>query len=868
VANTRAVQNEVEKLEALAALRSQLATLKKSARVEDELRAAAEAAGIRQQLAWTNSHETTSFANGPMEPPPEPPAGWLDANVDDVSDDGSSSSGAPEPPPEDLDFIDALERELTVDDPGDALAAVQAQLDSLAAADDKMSEYAAMLQKVPLLRSLTDSERQKLAGSLATVEFEDGEAIVSEGEDGDAMFILQSGAALATVRGKVVKEYASGAFFGELALLSNQPRAATVKASGFSTTVLGLGAEDFKWLLEKNKAVKAMVEQQASSYSKQQVALDKAEDKMEEYAALLQKVPLLKSLTGEERQKIAGCLIPIEFDDDDDIVTEGESGDVMFILQSGSAQAIVGIDPAIKGSGKVVVEYESGAFFGELALLSKRPRAATIKASGFSTTVLGLRTEDFHWLMETNADIKALVEKQASSYTKAEIALDKAEDKLEEYAAMLQKVPMLKALTDEERQKLAGSLITNEFDDGQRIVTEGEAGDVMFILQSGSAQAFVKDKVVMEYEAGAFFGELALLSKKPRAATIKASGFNTVVLGLRTEDFHWLMDKNKAIKALVEKQANSYTKQRFALDKAEDKMEEYAAMLQKVPLLKSVSAEERQKLAGSLIATEFDDGEAIVTEGEAGDVMFILQSGSAQAFVKDQVVKEYEAGSFFGELALLSKKPRAATIKASGFNTVVLGLRTEDFHWLMDKNKAIKALVEKQANSYTKQRFALDKAGDKMEEYAAMLQKVPLLQPLSDAERQKIAGCLIAIEFDDGEAIVSEGEAGDSMYILQSGSAQALVRGQVVVEYASGAFFGELALLSNQPRAATVKASGFSTTVLGLGAEDFKALLEQNAAVRSFPPPCASRRPSIIACSPYDYHSHGRSAAEVRTARR
>jgi CRP-like cAMP-binding protein len=75
---------------------------------------------------------------------------------------------------------------------------------------------------------------------------------------------------------------------------------------------------------------------------------------------------------------------------------------------------------------------------------------------------------------------------------------------------------------------------------------------------------------------------------------------------------------------------------------------------------------------------------------------------------------------------------------------------------------------------------------------------------------------LNAIEFEDGDPIITEGEAGDAMYILQTGEAQAFVQGHLVMEYGSGSFFGELALRSSQPRAATVKASGFSTTVLQL----------------------------------------------------
>jgi len=159
-------------------------------------------------------------------------------------------------------------------DPIDALAK---ELEGSGLSDDtpdgpegggKISEYAAMLQKVPLLRSLTDEERKKIAIRLKVIEFEDGDEIVTEGEAGDAMYIVQSGEAQAFVQGNVVMEYGSGAFFGELALRSNQPRAATVKASGFSTTVLQLPQEDFNWLMSQKGDIKELIEQQANSYAR------------------------------------------------------------------------------------------------------------------------------------------------------------------------------------------------------------------------------------------------------------------------------------------------------------------------------------------------------------------------------------------------------------------------------------------------------------------------------------------------------------------------------------------------------------------------------------------------------------------------
>ena len=60
----------------------------------------------------------------------------------------------------------------------------------------------------------------------------DGDEIIRQGDKGDDFFIIQEGVVLVQINGEVVTELGSGAYFGELALLSNQRRAATVIAKG------------------------------------------------------------------------------------------------------------------------------------------------------------------------------------------------------------------------------------------------------------------------------------------------------------------------------------------------------------------------------------------------------------------------------------------------------------------------------------------------------------------------------------------------------------------------------------------------------------------------------------------------------------
>ena len=73
--------------------------------------------------------------------------------------------------------------------------------------------------------------------------------------------------------------------------------------------------------------------------------------------------------------------------------------------------------------------------------------------------------------------------------------------------------------------------------------------------------------------------------------------------------------------------------------------------------------------------------------------------------------------------------------------------------------------------------------------------------------------------FAAGANIITEGEEGNAFYILEEGEASAMKSGEKVFSYQSGGFFGELALLKNEPRAATVVAdSACKCLVLNRGA--------------------------------------------------
>ena len=95
-------------------------------------------------------------------------------------------------------------------------------------------------------------------------------------------------------------------------------------------------------------------------------------------------------------------------------------------------------------------------------------------------------------------------------------------------------------------------------------------------------------------------------------------------------------------------------------------------------------------------------------------------------------------------------------------------------------------------------------------------------------ERAKIADVIQEKDFSAGEKVIVEGETGTTFFLVISGEAYAekLVGGQAkeVYKYATGDYFGELALLKNEPRAATIVARSQLKLAL-IDRDSFKRLL-------------------------------------------
>lgn len=100
----------------------------------------------------------------------------------------------------------------------------------------KREKYEEFLKNVKILSNMDNYERMKLCDAFKELRFKPGEYVIREGEDGSVFFIIQEGEAVATKTltpgqgPETVMNYSMGDYFGERALLKNEPRAANVLA--------------------------------------------------------------------------------------------------------------------------------------------------------------------------------------------------------------------------------------------------------------------------------------------------------------------------------------------------------------------------------------------------------------------------------------------------------------------------------------------------------------------------------------------------------------------------------------------------------------------------------------------------------------
>ena len=229
-------------------------------------------------------------------------------------------------------------------------------------------------------------------------------------------------------------------------------------------------------------------------------------------------------------------------------------------------------------------------------------------------------------------------------------------------------------------------------------------------------------------------------------------------------------------------------------------------------LFNSLEEKELNTVIDAFEEKRYVKGDYVIRQGEQGDVLYLIEKGTLNCYKKfnkdedDKFLKVYNPGESFGELSLLYNAPRDASILAN----------EECILWALDRecfNNIVKEAAMK-----------------KREKYEMFLKSVDILKQVEDYELSQICDALQVKKIAKGTELIKQNQNADNFYIIEEGEAYAMKtfnpgdEPKLVKEYQKGNYFGELALIKNEPRAASV----FTKTdcrLLSLDRMSFKRLL-------------------------------------------
>ncbi|KAG5643770.1 hypothetical protein DXG03_009649 [Asterophora parasitica] len=262
------------------------------------------------------------------------------------------------------------------------------------------------------------------------------------------------------------------------------------------------------------------------------------------------------------------------------------------------------------------------------------------------------------------------------------VVYPKTPDQIRRIKASIANNFIFRDLDEEQETGVLNAMRELNVDRNEVVIRQGDVGEYFYVVESGLLHCYIRPeplpptwltesptstalnpedmfiqpgyhpefgKQVAECKPGRSFGELALMYGHPRAATVLSIEPSTL----------WSLDR--------------ITFRTIILKAAHRRRTMYEQFLSTVTLLSSLDAPERSKIADALVSKVFHDGEAVVRQGEMGDTFFFVEEGEAvvtklqqseEGNVQEITVGRLVKGDYFGELSLLRRAPRAATVSA------------------------------------------------------------------------------------------------------------------------------------------------------------------------------------------------------------
>lgn len=225
-------------------------------------------------------------------------------------------------------------------------------------------------------------------------------------------------------------------------------------------------------------------------------------------------------------------------------------------------------------------------------------------------------------------------------------------------------------------------------------------------------------------------------------------------------------------------------------------------------LFNNMDQEQEKKIIDAMEEKKVKAGDSIIKQYDDGDFFYVIDSGKYDVLKETDPEGEpgvyknvfaYDNKGSFGELALMYNCPRAASVTAASDGVL----------WAVDR--------------YLFRQIVVRETAEKRARHEDFLRRVPILAKLSQIHISQMADGLHPRVYPPGSTIVKQGDIGEAFYVVEKGECVATQGNVELGRIKSGSYFGERALLTNEPRSANVLAEG-ETTCLTLDRATFERL--------------------------------------------
>ncbi|HEY65649.1 MAG TPA: cyclic nucleotide-binding domain-containing protein [Caldilineae bacterium] len=498
---------------------------------------------------------------------------------------------------------------------------------------------ARILKETPLFSLLSDIDREQIAERLIPRELAQGERLFNIGDEATALYIVRSGwVRLASVGGDVLASLGPGSVVGEADLFRGHPRA----TSAVAATPVEL------WELRGDDLTELIMERPALG-----IALSRAFGghvaQMETYLVhRLRHVPGLKDARAEDLAAVARFLEPVEVPRGQVLFQAGDRPEAMYIIESGQITLLPG------EHGGEPKDLREGQMFGEMALLTNKPHFYGAQAAT-DALLWKLGRDEFQTLIHRHPGLARALSKGLHAPLSSEDQAAAAE--------ALARMPLFEGLPDDVLATIASRLLLLHMPANEVIFSEGARADAMYLVESGEVELRQsrgrRQEVLARIGPGGFFGEMALITGRPRSATAIATQPTNLWVLYRNE-FEDLLIQQPAIATAVSRGLSE------RLSEAEGAHIE--RHLRHIRLFQGLGQDALRDIAEYLHPMRYRQEEIIYRQGDPSDYLYLIESGRVALVVEmdgtETPVATLDAGDFFGESAVLTGEPRVATARA------------------------------------------------------------------------------------------------------------------------------------------------------------------------------------------------------------